>query len=198
MTANLHCRCPDNGVKHPHVNQLYFGDNLMVLRDHIAAESVDLIYLDPPFNSKRDYNLLFKSPKMTGRADLPVSRGGGEAAQQRRPTSAQASIHKIVVSVKGGGLKADDVRSLMAVREREGAEIGLFISLEEPTRGMVKDAASAGFYESATGKKYPRVQLLTIEGLLSGKQRAEHPDHAPDLNFKKAKAESNAAQKELI
>ena len=110
----------------------------------------------------------------------------------------RASIHKIVVSVKGGGLKADDIRSLMAVRERDSAEIGLFISLEEPTRGMVKDAASAGFYESATGKKYPRVQLLTIEGLLSGKQRAEHPDHAPDLNFKKAKAESNAAQKELI
>ncbi len=39
---------------------------------------------------------------------------------------------------------------------------------------------------------------LTIEGLLSGKQRAKHPDHQPDLNFKKAKAESNAAQKELI
>ena len=45
------------------MNQLYFGDNLHVLRDHLAAESVDLIYLDPPFNSKRDYNLLFKTPK---------------------------------------------------------------------------------------------------------------------------------------
>ena len=45
------------------MNQLYFGDNLNVLREHIATESVDLIYLDPPFNSKRDYNLLFKSPK---------------------------------------------------------------------------------------------------------------------------------------
>jgi hypothetical protein len=110
----------------------------------------------------------------------------------------RASIHKIVVSVKGGGIKADDVRALEMVREREGAEIALFISMEEPTRGMVKDAASAGFYESATGKKYPRVQLLTIEGLLSGKQRAEHPDHAPDLNFKKARAESNAAQKPLL
>ncbi len=45
------------------MNQLYYGDNLHVLRQHIADESVDLIYLDPPFNSKRDYNLLFKSPK---------------------------------------------------------------------------------------------------------------------------------------
>ena len=45
------------------MNQLFFGDNLYVLRESIATESVDLIYLDPPFNSKRDYNLLFKSPK---------------------------------------------------------------------------------------------------------------------------------------
>jgi site-specific DNA-methyltransferase (adenine-specific) len=45
------------------MNQLYYGDNLQVLRQHIPTESVDLIYLDPPFNSKRDYNLLFKSPK---------------------------------------------------------------------------------------------------------------------------------------
>jgi site-specific DNA-methyltransferase (adenine-specific) len=45
------------------MNHLYYGDNLHVLRDSLAAESVDLIYLDPPFNSKRDYNLLFKSPK---------------------------------------------------------------------------------------------------------------------------------------
>jgi adenine specific DNA methylase Mod len=45
------------------VNQLFYGDNLHVLREHLADESVDLIYLDPPFNSKRDYNLLFRSPK---------------------------------------------------------------------------------------------------------------------------------------
>ena len=44
-------------------NKLYYGDNLQVLREHIGDESVDLIYLDPPFNSKRDYNLLFKTPK---------------------------------------------------------------------------------------------------------------------------------------
>jgi hypothetical protein len=110
----------------------------------------------------------------------------------------KAGARKIVVSVKGGGLKADDVRALNHVRERESAEMAFFISLETPTKGMIADAASAGFYESATGKKFPRVQLLTIEGLLSGKQRAEHPDHQPDLNFKKAKAESNAAQKELL
>ena len=43
-------------------NHLYYGDNLKVLRDEIADESVDLIYLDPPFNSNASYNVLFRSP----------------------------------------------------------------------------------------------------------------------------------------
>ncbi len=44
-------------------NTLYYGDNLEILRKHVADESVDLIYLDPPFNSSRTYNLLFKQHK---------------------------------------------------------------------------------------------------------------------------------------
>jgi len=41
-------------------NVLYYGDNLKILREHIPDNSIDLIYLDPPFNSKKDYNILFK------------------------------------------------------------------------------------------------------------------------------------------
>jgi len=44
------------------MNSLYYGDNLDILREHIANESVDLIYLDPPFNSNASYNVLFKAP----------------------------------------------------------------------------------------------------------------------------------------
>ena len=40
-------------------NTLYYGDNLDVLRRHVADESVDLVYLDPPFKSDQDYNVLF-------------------------------------------------------------------------------------------------------------------------------------------
>ena len=43
-------------------NKLFYGDNLAVLRESIATESVDLIYLDPPFNSNANYNVLFKAP----------------------------------------------------------------------------------------------------------------------------------------
>lgn len=42
------------------VNRLYYGDNLNVLKKYIKDESVDLVYLDPPFNSDRNYNILFK------------------------------------------------------------------------------------------------------------------------------------------
>ena len=43
-------------------NQLYYGDNLDVLCSSVASESVDLVYLDPPFNSNASYNVLFKAP----------------------------------------------------------------------------------------------------------------------------------------
>ena len=44
-------------------NRLYYGDNLEILRNHeyFPDACVDLIYLDPPFNSNRNYNVLFKS-----------------------------------------------------------------------------------------------------------------------------------------
>jgi len=105
---------------------------------------------------------------------------------------------KIIVSVKSGHLKADDVRSLNHVRDREGAEFGFLICLYPPSKSMRADAASAGFYTGANGKDYPRLQILDIEGLLSGKQRAEHPDHMPDLNFKKAKKEAGKKGQEKL
>ncbi len=45
------------------MKQLWFGDNLTILREEIATNSVDLVYLDPPFNSNANYNVLFKTPQ---------------------------------------------------------------------------------------------------------------------------------------
>ena len=91
--------------------------------------------------------------------------------------------------------------NLIVLRESivaESVDLILFLSLETPTPAMSKDAAAAGFYESVTGKKFPRVQLLTIAALLTDTARAEHPDYEPDLNFKKAKAEAHGEQRELL
>jgi len=52
-------------------NRLYYGDNLAVLREHIADESVDLVYLDPPFNSNAGYNVLFRDQSGSG-ADASI------------------------------------------------------------------------------------------------------------------------------
>src|SRR3989304_5994207 len=49
-------------AKTPSTNTLFYGDNLEILRSSIADESIDLIYLDPPFNSNASYNVLFKAP----------------------------------------------------------------------------------------------------------------------------------------
>lgn len=80
-----------------------------------------------------------------------------------------AKTSQVVISVKGGHLRADDVRALDGVRNREGAEIGVLISFEEPTRKMRSDASSLGLYDTPWGA-YPRIQLLTVGELLEGKQ----------------------------
>ena len=54
-------------------NTLYYGDNLDILRRHVADESVDLIYLDPPFSSNADYNVLFAERDGTEAASAGIS-----------------------------------------------------------------------------------------------------------------------------
>lgn len=74
---------------------------------------------------------------------------------------------QIVFSVKGGKLKATDVRDLRGVMEREKAEIGVLLSFEAPTKLMRTEAASAGFFDTPWGK-HPRIQILTVAELLQG------------------------------
>ena len=106
---------------------------------------------------------------------------------------------KVIVSVKGGeNVGPAMVKDLIATVSRENAEIGLFVTLAKPTPAMVKEAASAGIYTTPTGKKYDRIQLLTVEGLMNKTQRAEHPDYEPDVNYKAAKAEPNVKQQPLV
>jgi site-specific DNA-methyltransferase (adenine-specific) len=79
---------------------------------------------------------------------------------------------KIILSVKSGHLKPDDVRSLLGVVNREQAAIGVLITLQPPRRPMKADAASAGFYEAIewNRQRFPRIQILTIADLLAGKE----------------------------
>lgn len=96
---------------------------------------------------------------------------------------------KVLVSVKGGEhIGASMIRDLKGTVEREKAVIGLFITLTPPTKPMLTEAASAGHYESPLHGAFPRIQILTIEGLLNGTERAKWPDMSGGTqNFKKAK-----------
>jgi site-specific DNA-methyltransferase (adenine-specific) len=108
-------------------------------------------------------------------------------------------VHTILISVKGGkNVGPAMVKDLIATLARDKADIGLFITLTAPTKAMQTEAAAAGFYDDIKGRRFPRIQLLTIEGLLNKTQRPEHPDHQPDTGYKKAKSEALAEQKEML
>ncbi len=98
----------------------------------------------------------------------------------------RGKVAKILVQVKSGHVKSGDIRDLRGAVEREKAAMGVFLTLEPPTREMVKEAVTAGFYHStAWDKDYPRIQILTIEELLNGKT-VEMPPSAHASAFKKA------------
>ena len=94
---------------------------------------------------------------------------------------------RIIVQVKSGHVTRNQIATLKGDMEREKAEIGLFITLETPTRPMEAEATSAGFYtpEHFPDNHYPRIQILTIEELLAG-ARAEYLRLAPDTTFRRA------------
>jgi DNA modification methylase len=98
---------------------------------------------------------------------------------------------KIVVSVKAGeNVSVPMVRDLGHVIDREKASIGLFVTLAEPTRPMKEEAIKTGYYESPLGASFPKIQILTIKGLLEGKEQARYPDlMRGGLMFKKAARE---------
>lgn len=106
---------------------------------------------------------------------------------------------KIIVSVKGGeNVTRAMIADLKNTVEREKAEMGIFLTLTNPTEPMVKEAVTAGFYDSPKGE-YPKIQIITIEELLAGRKRAEHPDiSSGSYNFKQAKKESKKLKQEVL
>jgi len=106
---------------------------------------------------------------------------------------------EIIIQVKSGHVSVSQIRDLKGVLEREKAPIGAFITLEEPTKPMIEEAVSAGFYEPELlhGKKYPRIQILTINDLLENKQ-LQYPRILPRATFKNAKRKIDKGKQEEL
>ena len=101
-----------------------------------------------------------------------------------------------IISVKGGeNINSAMVRDLKGMMDREKAALGLFLTLNPPTREMTKEAASAGFYETG-GMKVPRLQVLTAADVVDGK-RPQVPFGFSE-GFKKAAREQTDDQHKLL
>ncbi|MGW4666923.1 DNA methyltransferase [Streptosporangium sandarakinum] len=80
-------------------------------------------------------------------------------------------VGRILVSVKGGSINPGQVRDLIGTVHAKKGEMGLFITLRPPTKGVSEAAKSSGIYtHPANGQVFPKVQIISVEELLSGKK----------------------------
>ena len=104
------------------------------------------------------------------------SQGSGRRGKKGADGGVDGLIHfldedkrtqRVVVQVKSGKVSRPDIGDLRGLLDA-GAAIGVFITLEPPTGPMQQEAFGAGYYESELWGRFPRIQILTIEELLSG------------------------------
>ena len=99
---------------------------------------------------------------------------------------ASGKAKRVLVQVKSGHVKSGDIRDLVGVLNRESAAIGVFITLEQPSKDMTTEAVSAGFYYSpGWGENYPKIQILTISELLKGAKVKMPPQFGTFKNAQK-------------
>jgi len=201
-------------------NTLFYGDNLEILRERIGEETVDLCYIDPPFNSKRTYNQIYLNigeDKAQAQAFVDTWQWDTRAVQaysENRAVinekkgadrgidgiawfmSSPADTEKMVFQVKSGKVGRSDIAAFVSDMNSAEAKMGVFLTLEEPTEPMRKEAAAAGMYEHPLmGKSYPRVQIVTVREIIEEKKRADLPLGLEVL--KSAKAKSGQSQKQI-
>jgi len=113
------------------------------------------------------------------------------------PSVKHEPVHreKIIVQVKGGGVNRGDVATLLGDVENQKAAGGVLITLEKPSKQMRTEAADAGRYASKLwhDKDYPRIQILTVEGLLNSTERIDAP---PQINPFAMAARESAREKQ--
>jgi DNA modification methylase len=110
---------------------------------------------------------------------------------------AKAPSKKVIIQVKSGKVQAKDIRELTQVVHREKAVMGFFITLEEPSKNMLEEAITEGFYKSSGWQKqYAKIQIRTIEQLLHGEDFDMPPTN---VSFKRAeKARQRVSEQGLF
>jgi DNA modification methylase len=160
-------------------NQLYYGDNLEVLRKHIAKDSIDLIYLDPPFNSNQDYSVIFKNP-----------RGAGSEAQIKvfkdtwhwGPTSEYTLLRDIPEHCPAKVIEATNAIVDLVGKNDLAAYMVMMIPRLVELRRVLRPTGSLFLHCDTTACHYLRVVLDAIFGIqnfrsqISWKRTSAHSD----------------------
>jgi DNA modification methylase len=112
----------------------------------------------------------------------PLKEGEGKGADRGvdgllRFYEGKDTRENVIVQVKGGGVNRADVATLLGDVNNQRARGGVLITLEKPTKAMREEATDAGRFTSKLWHKrdYPKIQILTIEGLLNGTERVNAP-----------------------
>ncbi len=106
----------------------------------------------------------------------PQRKGADQGADGIITFSGRRGLESAIVSVKSGHADASDVQKLKGAMERHGGSLGLFVTLDEPSRPMRQEAATAGLYHSDVSERdYPRIQILTVRDLIEEHRRPMLP-----------------------
>lgn len=103
----------------------------------------------------------------------------------REETTEKKELKRMIISVKGGKLKAHDVRDLIGTVEKEKATMGGLISFDAPSKDMLQAASKLGRYKDTLGNQYDRIQFLTISAILKDKKEFSIPYQVNRKDFEK-------------
>jgi len=142
-------------------NQLFFGDNLQILRELIPVSSVDLIYLDPPFNSKATYNMLFKEP---GGAQSPAQIAAFEDTWTWGPESDQAFHEVVTLAPKKVADLMESLRAFLGVNNMMAYLIMMAVRLVEMHR-VLKPTGSIYLHCDPTASHYLKLIMDAVFGV---------------------------------
>lgn len=142
------------------VNRLYFGDNLAVLHRHVPDASVDFVYLDPPFNSKARYNVLFRSPK----EDATSAQAAAFLDFWSWGAEAEEAYHRLLTEI--GGPTASLIKSLRsALGESDMMAYLVMMAVRLAELGRVlKPTGSLVLHCDPTASHYLKIILDSVLG----------------------------------
>jgi hypothetical protein len=163
-----------------------FGDNVeyRVIGEPVSLPDAEALAEQDP------YQFQFWALGLVGARPVEQKKGSDKGIDGRiyfHDEGEGGKTKQVILQVKAGHTTSAHVRDLRGVVQRENAEMGVLITMQEPTQAMRAEAAGAGFYRSpGWNQSYPKLQILTVNELLHGTGIDMPPLRQVNVTFKKA------------